>query len=258
MPRFRQYLAASFLTAAALVAAASTSPAQTSNVQVVNPASSPVQTKIVNPASAPVPTKIVNTASAPVPVSGTVNIGNAAASPVQAKIVNAASGPVLVRVVDESAREPFQKSLVINQTADTFTYTVPTNRRLVIEFASVHVKTPGDVKVTDITLTTQISSSSAAFAHHLIPYFLGNKVGSLGGNQQFPSDEYTAAQQMRVYAGPGTQVKFNFDTGTVASFRVAAMTISGYLEPVPGAAATSAPLSEANTAAEADWESQNK
>jgi hypothetical protein len=256
MPSIRQFLAASFFTCAALVAAATTSFAQTSNVQVVNPASSPVQTKIVNPASAPVLTKIVNPASAPVPVSGTVKIGNDAGTPVQAKIVNAAASPVLVRVVDESAREPFQKSLNINQAADTFTYTVPTNRRLVIEFASAHVKTPGDVKVTDITLTTQVNSSSAAFAHHLIPYFLGTKAGSIGG-QQFPSDEYSAAQQMRVYAGPGTQVKFNFDTDTLASFRVADMTISGYLEPVPGAAATSAPAAEAE-GVETDWASQDK
>jgi hypothetical protein len=62
---------------------------------------------------------------------------------------------------------------------------------------------------------------------------------------------------MRVYAGPGTQVKFGYEVSTSPSFRSVGMTISGYLEPVPGAAATSAPAAEAE-AAEADWESQNK
>jgi hypothetical protein len=244
MPSIRQFLAASFFTCVALVAAASTSLAQTSNVQVVNPASAPVLTKIVNPASAPVP------------VSGTVKIGNDAGTPVQAKIVNAAASPVLVRVVDESARTPFQKSLSVTNSPDTSIYTVPTNKRLVIEFVSAHIKAPVDVKVTSITLTTQLASSSSPLTHFFVAYFQGTKQG--GGIQQFTTDDYTASQQLRVFAGPGTQVKFGFDLSVLnPTFRIGGITISGYLEPVAEASSTSAPVSEAE-AVEAGWESQNK
>ena len=255
MPSIRQFLAASFFTCAALVAAAATTPAQTSNVQVVNPASNPVQTKIVNPASAPVQTKIVNTASSPVPVSGTVKIGNDAGTPVQTKIVNAAASPVFVRVVDESAHEPFQKTLSISPSSNANTYTVPTNKRLVIEFASAHLKVSESVKVTNVSLTTQISSSSAPFSHDLVAFFQGTNFG--GFQQPQKTDEFTASQQVKIYAGPGTQVRFSFQTSVPPSLSLGSLTISGYLVPVPGAAATSAPVSEAD-AAEADWESQDK
>jgi hypothetical protein len=279
MPRFRQYLVASFLTSVSLLIAGGTSQAQTSNVQVVNPASSPVQSKIVNTASAPVQAKIVNTASTPVHVSGTVNIGNAAATPVQAKIVNAATAPVqtkivnaasapvpvtgnmnisnnagnpvLVRVVDEGAREPFQKSIF----ARGGSFTVPAGKRLVIEFASANIAVVQDLKVMNVTITNKLSTSASAQIHFLVANFAGtaNNVQGFG-----VSDRFSASQQMRVYAGPGTEVTTGFDlstnTGTVVFSTV---TISGYLETVPGAAAATATAVEA-VGVETSGESQNK
>lgn len=235
MPNFRQYLVASVFAAVALLAAAAPARAQASEVKVVNPSSSPVQTKIVNPASAPVPTKIINTTGAPV----------------QTKIVNGVTTPVPVRVVEDAAREPFQKTLNFSQSSDTSTYTVPAGKRLVIEFASAHFKLPVDIKVTSVRLTTQLSSSSGPITHFLVAYFQGTQQnGGLG--IAATTDEYTASQQMKVVAGPGTQVKFSFDVSEInAAFRTGGITISGYLLPVPDAAA-------AASAAEVTSESQNE
>jgi hypothetical protein len=230
MPSFRQCL----LTSAFALAAAAPSLAQTSDVKVVNPASNPVQTKIVNPASAPVPTKIINTAGAPV----------------QTRIVNGVTTPVPVKVVDDAAREPFQKSLSFTTSANNTTYTVPAGKRLVIEFASAHFRMPVDVKVTNVTLTTQISSSSGPVPHYLVAHFQGNRLPPGLGFQT--TDEYTASQQLRVIAGPGTQVKFGFEFSTFVSQVGASMTISGYLLPVPGADAAEA------AGAGADSESQDE
>ncbi len=220
MPRFRQCLLASVFA----LAASATSLAQTSDVKVVNTSSSPVQTKIVNPVSAPVQTRIVNPTAAPVPV----------------------------RVVAEDAREPFQKSLSFTTSANNTTYTVPAGKRLVIEFASAHFKMPSDVKVTNVTLTTQLGPSSGPIAHYLVAHFQGTKQPVGLGSQQ-PTDEFTASQQVRVLAGPGTQVKFGFEFSTFVSQASASMTISGYLLPVPAAAAAA----EA-AGVEAGEESQNE
>lgn len=224
MPSFKQCL----LTFVFALAASATSLAQTSDVKIVNPASSPVLTKIVNAAGAPVQTRIVNPTAAPVPV----------------------------KVVDEAAREPFQKSLSINGSTDNSTFTVPTNRRLVIEFVTAHFGEPVDVKIVLVKLTTQLTTGSAALNHFFVPHFQGTRQG--GGINQFTTDEYAVSQQARIYAGPGTQVKFAFDLSVQSpTFRSGSMTISGYLEPVAGVSAASAPAS-ATDGAQADWESPNE
>ena len=116
------------------------------DVRVVNTASVPVQSKIINTTTAPVLAKIVNPTTAPLPVNGTVsarqlgvwNVGLTGTPAVTVR--NEETTPVPVHVVSDAPREPFQYTFPLsfptNGNIFDASFFVPTNKRLVIEFAS--------------------------------------------------------------------------------------------------------------------------
>ena len=74
-------------------------------------------------------------------------------------------------------------------------YTVPANKRLVIEYASAICLAPLDHSLTSITLLTV--AGGTVVSHHLVPVQVATTA---------TSKHYTAAQQMRLYADPGATV----------------------------------------------------
>jgi hypothetical protein len=159
-------------------------------------------------------------------------------SPVQVKVVNTTSEPVptvaqgttLVRSADEPARQPFQQQWNVffstGETVKTAGVTVPTGKRLVIEYASLRAQLPVGQR-----LGFQVETRLNGFdGFHSVPTtFLGGFNG-VGG----PDDEVVAGQDVRLYADPGTTVavilrRLDGTTDPASVFPV----ISGHLVDLP-------------------------
>ena len=123
-------------------------------------------------------------------------------------------------------KDPFQLVFAEDQQlgtpASTY-YTVPDNKRLVIQFASAFVDAYG-VEFPIISIETSVDST---LAKH---YLMMNKAGSV-----FSSGYFVGSQQMRVYADPGTTLTITIEpisectNGTCGHFNFD-ISISGYLE----------------------------
>jgi hypothetical protein len=107
------------------------------------------QKTAASPTSSPKPVNVtvVNTASQPVPVTGTVNIGNSNPIAVSGNvgIENAGSSPLRVRDVGNPARQPVRF---------TGEYTVPSGKRLVIEYFSADYETNSECLFLSFSLIT--------------------------------------------------------------------------------------------------------
>lgn len=164
-----------------------------------------------------------------------VVVTNTPANPVPVRNVdkdvivsNTGANPALVRNVDERPQRPFQRPFFVDLTAaEDFgeaTYTVPSNRRLVLEYASMRASLAPDQTVFVNVETT--AGGQSAFHPMLV-----SDQGRYGVLQLLGG-----AQQLRLYADPGTLVKVQFvrepsggAKGTVGFF----MTLSGYQLDVP-------------------------
>ena len=176
------------------------------------------QASYSNPAGADKGVTVVNTSSNPVPVAaqGTTNIaGNVSVTntpTVQAQqggtwtvgVNSWESNPVFVRHAGESARQPVQVAGFVNIDNGTFgtanpliLYTVPDGKRLVIEWASVGANVPAGQRITSFTFST--TAGNTGQGHRLVVYDQGTTFNC--------SAHFTASQQVRFYADPGTQVK---------------------------------------------------
>src|SRR5688572_28585510 len=84
---------------------------------------------------------VVNTPTANAEQSGTWSVGITGTSSVN--VVNPSHSPVLGRDVDHPVRQPFQRSVVIDfatgQGTATAQFTVPANKRLVVEYVSAQI-----------------------------------------------------------------------------------------------------------------------
>ena len=175
----------------------------TSNVNVVN-------TPSVN---------VANTPTVNAQQSGVWSVGVTGTAAVH--IVNELDSPVLERDVDQPARQPFQRGVSLAFPAGEGTanaeFTVPANKRLVIEYVSARIS------LTDGTLhwfSVRTAAGSSTGTH----YFASISIASL-------PNVYTISQQTRLYANPGSTVTiearriFNPDIGADSG----SATISGYL-----------------------------
>lgn len=116
-----------------------------------------------------------------------------------------------VRDADHPARQAFQISLCTGgwppgcgSTPDQFT--VPADKRLVIEYVSAHCNA-NHFSDTLSSISVQTIVDGVPAFHSLVPVFMGNSASFR---------HYVAAQQMRVYADPGTAV-----TGVAGGFPAA-------------------------------------
>ena len=197
------------------------------DVVVVNTASQavPVQTQGVTTVAGDV--NVVNTPTVRAEQLGQWNVGLSGTPTVQ--VGNAANSPVFVRDVDNPARQPFQRELDPLVTVGQFTasdsLTVPAGKRLVIEFATAPVTTPPGTKLW-VRIQTTVNGISNQYS--LLPELQGSFAAS-------GSDFLLAAQPMKVYADPATQVVavVNVLGGTANANTGAGVVMSGYLIDVP-------------------------
>ncbi|GEM_PF-1344721 len=175
--------------------------------------------------------KVVNTTREPVPttVQGSVRLAmdssvgiNPSSNTVQ--VGNTQSNPALVRNV-EDARQPFQQTLDFDfadgQITRSVSLAIPSNKRLVIEYASASLGVPQGQSIGHIEVHTTVNGVSAG--HSLMAVSQGT---GAGGNNLFG-----ASQQMRVYTDEGLFVNIQRSNGAgLAGGRV---TLSGYLVDLP-------------------------
>ena len=166
------------------------------------------------PTPSPVSVKVANTDSEAVPITGSVNVANL--------------GSAILRVqdVDHPARQPVQAHAICPD--DGFRcpldlYEVPAGKRLVIEYVSFRALIPVG-QVAELEISTVVSGQTGLY---LLP-MTQPSVNTSGGIPRT-----SVAQQVRLYADPGTKVRFegmrNSDTGPQAYF----YSFSGYLVNVP-------------------------
>jgi hypothetical protein len=136
---------------------------------------------------------VVNTPTVQAQQSGVWDVGITGMPTVQ--VANTAQAPVLGRDVDEPARQPFQRSGVLSfaagETTSTVEFTVPANKRLVIEYVSAKITL--DEPLTWFSVHTNAGSSGGT--HFFAPTTFPN----------FP-DGYVVSQQTRLYANQGSPV----------------------------------------------------
>jgi hypothetical protein len=206
--------------------------------------------KVVNTATQPVPTQaqgttnIAGTVQAQqsgawnVGISGTPDVNLASGASVginpsgnTVQVGNTASAPVLVRDVDSPARQPFQDFNSIDLVApfgntERVLFTVPTDKRLVIEFISLLALMPADQKST-VTLRTFINDGHPSTS-------FGKSFLVLTAQGTFnATDIYTASQPVRIYADPGTEVFFLVSRTSGTGSAQYQVCISGYFVDVP-------------------------
>ena len=188
----------------------------------------PQKVVVTNTASNPVPTVAQGTTT----VAGTVQAQQAGAwsvglDPSQntVRVGNTEADPVPVANVND-ARQPFQRFFSLNATDfpnALGSFQVPSGKRLVIEYASFRGEKPQG-QILELVIQTTVNSVLAP--HFLTP----SPVGAMG-----TSEFFTASQQMRVYADPGTSVGVFIQrfagpfTGNIS----AGVSISGYLVDAP-------------------------
>jgi hypothetical protein len=138
-------------------------------------------------------------------------------------IDSSTTNPVLVKDVDNPARQPFTFHEVRTYNfgePQTFSFQVPTGKRLVIEQVSVLIS--GGVTNLRVVVSTIFPAGQSNSFH-----FLGTQV------IQPDNAEFIASSQMRCYADEGTTALialYRYFTGLSAGAEV---TVSGYLIDLP-------------------------
>jgi hypothetical protein len=152
-------------------------------------------------------------------VSGTVNIGN---TPLPVTIAGDTNinGTVKVQDVDNPARHPFQRRVFVTSDSDQFT--VPSGKRLVIEYVWF-----GDIQPTNGPKVVKFTISSIS---NLSGYWDFTPQSTLPS--QFDTVEWMADRQVKMYFEPDSQVDVH-DLRNTTSNTGFTYTVSGYLVDLP-------------------------
>ena len=144
----------------------------------------------------------------------TVTVGNSSASPIPVfNVDNPVSQPVAADIeLPLNAGEVFKRFTL---------FTVPAGKRLVIEYASYWAS----VGAGDLPFIQIMAAVGGPTIFYAVPV---SKVGAQGGG-----DFFSGAQNLRVYANPGTDVTIQFDRNLSATPATGRMAFSGYLVDVP-------------------------
>ena len=130
-------------------------------------------------------------------------------------VVNSPQSPLPVRPVTPQGWEPFQHTASITNTIDVSIFTVPPDRRLVIEFVSGFCSTSQNVPVHTVRL-------SGSADHFLTPH-----VFATGPATSFA----VITQQARIYANPTAVVKLAVFPTSNSSTTTCSISISGHFMP---------------------------
>ena len=128
-------------------------------------------------------------------------------------VASSPQNPVLVRPVPPQGWEPFQHTASITNTIDVSIFTVPPDKRLVIEFVSGFCSTSQNVPVHTVRL-------SGSADHFLTPH-----VFPTGAGTSFA----VITQQTRIYANPTAIVKLAVFPTSNSSTTTCSISISGHL-----------------------------
>lgn len=132
----------------------------------------------------------------------------------EVNVVNTVQNPALVRAMLPPGWEPFQHTASITNTIDVSIFTVPADRRLVIEFVSGFCSSSQNVPVHVVRLSGSVD------------HFLTPTVFPTGTGTSFA----VITQLARIYANPTAIVKLAvFPTGN-SSTTTCSISVSGHLE----------------------------
>ncbi|HWN99211.1 MAG TPA: hypothetical protein VNS63_08075, partial [Blastocatellia bacterium] len=127
------------------------------------------------------------------------------------------ASPLVVRDLDNPALQPFVATL-LSVNPNTSFFTVPSGKRLVIEYVSGQGTLPTGDKLLFVRL--QINTGGSTVFHRFLPVLTGTE-----GNV----DVFLVSQQTRLYAEPGSSVILS---GPPAN-TIFSVTVSGYLVDIP-------------------------
>jgi hypothetical protein len=161
-------------------------------------------------------------------VAATLWAGVAAAAPPQPVFVtNTVKDPMPVRIVPEASfHHQFALDSVDGQGLVTSTYTVPPNKRLVVEYASMSAYLPPDGQTVFVRIiTTTGDGYGIGDAFHTLHIQKREDYGLL--------KQFEAAHEVRIYSDPGTIVRVSLGRLPSTGMASGSVTLSGRLEPVP-------------------------
>jgi hypothetical protein len=147
-------------------------------------------------------------------VALTASTAGCASGPEGVSVVNTAQNPALVRNVDPpSGWEPFQNSVSVTNAVDVTLYTVPSNKRLVIEFVSGFCTTSQNIPVQTLRLSGSVD-------HFFTPMVFPGAAGTSFA---------VITQLARIYAYPLAAVKVAVFPTTNTGTTTCAISVSGHL-----------------------------
>ena len=128
-------------------------------------------------------------------------------------VINSRENPALVRPLAPQGWEPFQHTASITNTIDVSIFTVPPDKRLVIEFVSGFCNTSQNVPVHTVRLSGSVD-------HFLTPH-----VFATGAATSFA----VITQRARIYANPTAVVKLAVFPTSNSSTTTCSISLSGHL-----------------------------
>jgi hypothetical protein len=145
-------------------------------------------------------------------------------------VTNPVSNPVPVRDVENPARQPFQQELFLS-TPDGLLgandqFTVPSGKRLVIEFVSFTMNWPAGQLTTRAFINVCNASGNACPVSFYVPASF--QATEFGG-----TDFFVASSPTRLYADPGSVVGVAVRRNVTAGTGLATVAVSGYLVDAP-------------------------
>ena len=183
---------------------------------------------------------VTNPPSSPVPVTGSVTgsvTGTVGLTPGTSVMIDSTvADPVRVRNVND-AIQPVQATQTCTTTAigcGGTLYTVPSGKRLVIEYASLSVcALPG--QSAQLSISTTLGGAAVEHFVNIAPPAAGPGSTSIGCNPLVNTGSSLTAvgQSVRLYADAGTLVGANADRTSNVGDANFTFSISGYLVDVP-------------------------
>ena len=128
-------------------------------------------------------------------------------------VINSRESPALVRALPPQGWETFQHTASITNTIDVSIYTVPADKRLVIEFVSGFCSTSQGVPVQTVRLSGSVD-------HFLTPHVFATGTGTSFA---------VITQQTRIYANPTAIVKLAVFPTSNSSTTTCSISLSGHL-----------------------------
>jgi hypothetical protein len=128
-------------------------------------------------------------------------------------VINSRESPALVRPLAVQGWEPFQHTASITNTIDVSIFTVPPDKRLVIEFVSGFCNTSQGVPVQTVRLSGSVD-------HFFTPHVFATGAGTAFA---------VITSQTRIYANPTAIVKLAVFPTSNSSTTTCSISLSGHL-----------------------------